>query len=73
LEGHRPSYSAHVRWGEHPDFLYAYPSNGSVCGFLRGKPHEGRRAHQASQEIRAMGHPSREQGLAVAREFCRSL
>jgi hypothetical protein len=25
-----------------PDFLYTYPFDGSVGGFLYGKPHEGR-------------------------------
>jgi hypothetical protein len=31
--GFAPSFSAHVRWGD-PNFLYAAPSDGHVCGFL---------------------------------------
>src|SRR5580700_7610837 len=35
--GHRPQLCHPERT---PDFLHAAPTNGHVCGFLRGKPHE---------------------------------
>ncbi len=41
----------------YPDFLYAAPSNGHVCGFHRGKPHEVHQRQQTSQEIRGYGAP----------------
>jgi len=36
----------------YPDFLYAARSNGHVCGFHRGKPHE---VHQRQQLHRKSG------------------
>src|ERR1700684_3546043 len=40
-----------------PDFLYAASSNGHLCGFHRGKPHEVHQRQQTSQEIRGCGIP----------------
>ena len=59
-----------VRWGFAPDFSAHVPgfpapgaTNGCVCGFRQGKPHEVRQRQETGQEIRVyalanMGHPS---------------
>jgi len=39
------------------DFLYAIPSSAACAAFSEGKPHERRRVHKASQEIRGYGAP----------------
>src|ERR1700730_15046096 len=64
IVGLRPSFSAHVRWGEHPNFLHAALDKSPCAPFFKERRMRFLEPIGLNRKFGAMGHPSRDEGLA---------